>query len=80
MPSLDLTDLLSDPDFVTTFTVVSTTRDMSTGSPVDIPADPMDATGVVIPGKAGLRRLDDGSRLTAFTANTHRSFVDHATQ
>lgn len=66
MPDLDVTEVLSDPDFVDTFTIVSTARSMASGVPVDAPAPPVLASGVVIPGKSNLRRADDGARLDAY--------------
>lgn len=66
MASLDVSDVLSDPDFASSFTVTSTTVSMATGVPVSTVATPVAASGVVIPGKSSIRRLDDGSRVTAF--------------
>lgn len=66
MATLDVSDVLSDPDFASSFTVTSTTVSMATGVPVPTIAAPVAASGVVIPGKSSLRRLDDGSRLISF--------------
>ena len=67
MPNLDVTEVLSDPDFVDTFTVVSTTRVIgSDGNATSTAGSPRTGYGVVIPGKSSLRRLDDGSRVEAF--------------
>ena len=66
MPDLDVTEVLSDPDFADTFTIISTSRSMATGVPVDTAAAPVSASGVIIPGKSNLRRADDGSRLDAY--------------
>lgn len=66
MPDIDVSDIINDPDFADCFTVTSTSRSMATGVPVDSADGPFDGSGVVIPGKSNLRRLDDGSRIAAY--------------
>lgn len=67
MPDLDFSDVLASPEFVDSFSVVSTTRVISSGGVAsDTPATPVQTSGVVIPGKSSLRRLDDGSRVVAY--------------
>lgn len=67
MASLDVSDVLSDPDFQSSFQVTSTTRIVgASGRPTNTTTGPVPALGVVQPGKSTMRRLDDGSRITAF--------------
>ena len=66
MPFLDVTDVLTDPDFATTFNVTRTTESVGENgrlgsSPALFPA----IVGVVTPDKRNLVRLPDGSRQTA---------------
>lgn len=69
MARLDVSDVINDPDFQSSFTVTSTTRTIGpNGRPIlpNTVTGPTAAVGVVIPGKSSLRRLDDGSRIEAF--------------
>lgn len=69
MAGLDVSDVINDPDFQSSFTVTSTTRVVGLNGRPILPytvTGPTAALGVVIPGKSSLRRLDDGSRIEAF--------------
>jgi hypothetical protein len=67
MPDLDFSDVLASPEFVDSFSVVSTARTITSGGvESDTPAAPVGARGVVVPGKSSLRRLEDGARVGAF--------------
>ena len=64
MPTLDVTDVLSDPMFQDTCSVVTTTRIIgSNGVPTDTAATPFTLAAVIEPDKTAMIRLADGSRL-----------------
>ncbi len=65
MAFLDVTEILSDPDFCTTFDVVQTSQTIGgNGRPAYTSATTPCVVGVVIPGKGTLERQPDGSWLT----------------
>lgn len=67
MPSMDFSEVLAAPEFTDTITITSATRTIGTdGVAVLATTTTTDATAVVIPGKASLRRLDDGTRVSAY--------------
>ena len=67
MPTLDVSDVLSSPEFQDNFSVLSTSNVMGVGGVgVETVTGPFAALGVVVPGKSSLRRRDDGARVTAY--------------
>ena len=67
MPSMDFSDVIASQEFADVFTVVSTTSVVSDqGVATNTPGSPVSASGVVVPGKSSLRRLDDGTRVAAY--------------
>lgn len=65
MPFLDITDLLFDPDFATTFDVIQTQETVNgAGRTVQTLVTTSDVVGVVIPDGGSLVRQPDGSRLS----------------
>lgn len=66
MAAIDVSDIVSDPDFQSRFSVVSSSRVVSAGGVgQDTPSKPADHYGVVVPNKSTLTRQADGSRLTS---------------
>ncbi len=64
MPTLDVSDVLSDPAFQDTCSIVVTTRVIgSNGVPTDTAATPFTLAAVIEPDKTSMVRLADGSRL-----------------
>ena len=70
MPFLDVSDVLLDPDFATTFTVTrSAAAAGADGNNVVTPSAPISVTGVVEPANSNdLRRLPDAESLTGTIA------------
>ena len=65
MPTLDVTDILSDPDFATTFDVIRTSEVIDANGRADhIPVVTNAVVGVVLPSGGNLIRQPDGSRHT----------------
>lgn len=63
MPDLDVTELLSDSDFSTTFSVTRTTESVGgTGRAANAQEVIPDISGIVVPDRRNLIRLPDGSR------------------
>ncbi len=63
MAELDMSDVLSDPDFQDTFSVTQTIRSLATGTPVDTKVSSGPLTGPVTPAPFMLARRDDGSMM-----------------
>ena len=65
MPFIDVTDVLTDPDFATTFSVIQAQETIgANGRAAYAQTTVPNVSGVVIPGKGNLQRLPDGSRLS----------------
>lgn len=62
MPSIDVTDVLEDPDFLDTITVTVTTRTIgANGRATDSAASPVTVSAVVTPAGQRLIQQSDGS-------------------
>ncbi len=72
---IDISDIVADPDFATTFSVVHAAETINAhGRSVSNPVTTHGVTGTVIPDKESFKRLPDGTRQTgAITVyTTHR--------
>jgi galactose-6-phosphate isomerase len=67
LPDLDFTDVLESGEFEDCITVTTVSGVVGSGGlDVDTKSAPKPMDAIVVPGKADLHRLDDGSRVTAF--------------
>ena len=67
MPDMDFGVVLHAREFQDTFTITSVNKQVNDFGEIGVDAEiTTKALGVVIPGKGNLRRLDDGSRVTAY--------------
>lgn len=76
---MDLSDIVTDPDFVTTFQVEVRIETVGTNGRASFDISVSDAAGVVVPDSESLGRQPDGSRLSGaikvFTSHLLSSFT-----
>jgi galactose-6-phosphate isomerase len=78
MPDLDVTEIIEDPDFATTFSVTTAVETVNShGLAVQAPVSTIDGViGVVYPANDMLQRTVDGSRLNSSICIVTKYFLN----